>query len=107
MEADDIDADSAFYNDSIASSSTSLRSEITKYIYEYGRRYHGYKAGHYLYPNDEGELERMDIEHQNQLLQFDTKLHLAPLQEPQQILDLGTGSGNWSSVIKNLKRIRN
>jgi hypothetical protein len=37
----------------------------------------------------------MDIEHHNQKLQMDGKLHLCPLDDPKQILDLGTGSGIW------------
>ncbi len=38
------DNDSAF-GDSLASSTTSLRSAITKYQFEHGRRYHAYRAG--------------------------------------------------------------
>lgn len=38
----------------------------------------------------------MDIEHQNQMLQIDGKLHLSPLDHPQAILDLGTGTGIWA-----------
>ena len=38
------DNDSAF-GESLASSTTSLRSVMTKYEFEHGRRYHAYKAG--------------------------------------------------------------
>lgn len=39
----------------------------------------------------------MDLEHQNQKLQIDGKLHLCPLPErPHEILDLGTGTGIWA-----------
>ena len=39
----------------------------------------------------------MDIEHHNQKLQIDGKLHLCPLPEhPEEILDLGTGTGIWA-----------
>lgn len=38
------DDDSAC-GDSVASSTTSLRSAVTNYEYEHGRRYHAYKSG--------------------------------------------------------------
>jgi tRNA G46 methylase TrmB len=45
---------------------------------------------------DEKELERMDIEHHNCKLQLDGKLFLCPLvDDPKEILDLGTGTGIW------------
>ena len=96
MEADDQASDSAFGDGSstLESTTSSLRSAITKYEFENGRRYHAYKAGQYMVPNDEAELERMDIEHHNQGLQLGAP-HMAPLVQPQEILDLGTGSGVW------------
>lgn len=68
---------------------------MTKYQFEHGRRYHGYNAGKYQFPNDEEELNRMDIEHHNQKLQLDGKLHLCPLENPKEVLDIGTGTGIW------------
>ncbi|KAF2723098.1 S-adenosyl-L-methionine-dependent methyltransferase [Polychaeton citri CBS 116435] len=105
MEADDLyEHDSTFGGDraSLASSSTSLQSAITAYPFENGRRYHAYKAGIYSFPNDEQELNRMDIEHQNQLLQLGGKLHLCPLKDPQEILDIGTGTGIWAMDVADL-----
>ena len=99
MEADEqLDRDSTFGGDreSIASSSQSLDSEATRYVHEFGRRYHGYQAGKYNFPNDEREQNRMDVEHHNQRLQMDGKLHLCPMDDPKQILDLGCGSGIWA-----------
>ena len=98
MEADsEHDQDSTFggERDSIASSSTSLNSSITKYQYENGRRYHAYQSGKYSFPNDERELNRMDIEHHNQRLQLDGRLHICPLVDPKEVLDLGCGTGIW------------
>jgi ubiquinone/menaquinone biosynthesis C-methylase UbiE len=99
MEADnELENDSTFGGDraSIASSSTSMKSAIRKYEFENGRRYHAYQAGKYSFPNDEQELNRMDIEHHNQKLQMDGKLHLCPIAEhPTEIMDLGTGTGIW------------
>jgi len=98
MEADEQnDHDSTFGGSrhSLASSSTSLESAITNYQFEHGRRYHAYQAGKYSFPNDEKELNRMDIEHHNQRLQMGGALHLCPLENPEEVLDLGTGTGIW------------
>ncbi|GIZ38675.1 hypothetical protein CKM354_000208400 [Cercospora kikuchii] len=99
MEADDaVDHDSTFGGDreSVASSSTSMSSAVTRYQFENGRRYHAYQAGKYFFPNDEQELDRQDLEHHNQKLQLDGKLHKCPLvDEPKEILDIGTGTGIW------------
>jgi hypothetical protein len=91
MEADEqLEHDSTFGGDrqSLVSSSQSLDSEATRYNWEFGRRYHGYQAGKYNFPNDEKELNRMDVEHHNQRLQMNGKLHLCPLDDPKEILDL-------------------
>jgi SAM-dependent methyltransferase len=99
MEADNTrDHDSTFggERDSIRSSSDTMRSKCTDYQFENGRRYHGYQRGKYLFPNDEKEKARMDIEHHNQLLQLDGYLHLCPLDNPYEILDIGTGTGIWA-----------
>lgn len=82
--------------DSIASSSMSINSAITNYPIENGRRYHAYQEGKYLMPNDEREIERMDLEHRNQRLQLDGKLYICPLTNPTAVLDIGTGSGIWA-----------
>ena len=95
MEVDDHQSDSTFGDDGEGSTTTSIKSAITKYEFEHGRRYHAYKAGRYVFPNDEKELERLDIEHHNQGIQLGA-LHLAPIGTPQSILDIGTGTGVWA-----------
>lgn len=42
---------------------TSLRSSITDYVYENGRRYHAYHAGSYWGSNDEKAMDAMDIQY--------------------------------------------
>ena len=76
--------------------SISLTSTIYDYEYENGRRYHGYLAGSYPLPNDEKELERIDIKHHVMRLLCHGHLHLAPLEQPRIILDIGTGTGIWA-----------
>lgn len=105
MEADEqADHDSTFGGSraSLASSSTSLESAVTNYQFEHGRRYHAYQAGKYHFPNDEQELNRMDIEHHNQRLQMSGALHLCPVEDPEEILDLGTGTGIWAIDMADL-----
>ena len=37
----------------------------------------------------------MDIEHHNQRLQMNGALHRAPIVDPMEIVDIGTGTGFW------------
>ncbi|KAL8734682.1 MAG: hypothetical protein Q9166_001338 [cf. Caloplaca sp. 2 TL-2023] len=76
--------------------SASVSASILDYEFENGRRYHAYKAGSYPLPNDEQELERIDIKHHVALLLAGGNLHLAPLSNPKRILDIGTGTGIWA-----------
>lgn len=91
----DSDADSAFGGESTAS--TSLASSILNYEYSNGRRYHGYRSGAYLLPNDEMEQDRLDLLHHLFLMMLDGKLYMSPTHSPpERVLDLGTGTGIWA-----------
>ncbi|KAF4813663.1 Secondary metabolism regulator LAE1 [Colletotrichum siamense] len=85
---------------SIASSSTSLRSSLLDYRRENGRTYHRYKDGKYNMPNDERELDRMDLVHHMCLLTLDDRLGIAPPcregAKVGRVLDVGTGTGIWA-----------
>ncbi|CAJ0550954.1 Ff.00g108840.m01.CDS01 [Fusarium sp. VM40] len=62
-----------------------------------GRRYHAFREGTYLVPNDEEEQTRMDLVHHIYSLLLDGKLFLAPIGSPSgRVLDLGTGTGIWA-----------
>ncbi|KAI9883156.1 MAG: hypothetical protein M1823_005070 [Watsoniomyces obsoletus] len=90
------DADST-YSDGSSTRTASLTSSIFDYTYENGRRYHAFRQGNYLLPNDEKEQNRLDLYHHMTKLLLDGKLHLAPIgSNPQRILDLGTGTGIWA-----------
>lgn len=57
----DTHSDDDNYAESTASELTSLRSSITDYVYENGRRYHAYHAGAYWGSNDEKAVDAMDV----------------------------------------------
>ncbi|KXL42988.1 hypothetical protein M433DRAFT_70868, partial [Acidomyces richmondensis BFW] len=90
------DTDSA-YGDEVSTYSASVRSSIYNSLEQYGRTYHGYKAGRYALPTDEVELDRLDIHHHLILRAMHNKLYFAPLPADfaGRVLDIGTGTGIW------------
>ncbi|OQE45908.1 hypothetical protein PENCOP_c001G02337 [Penicillium coprophilum] len=85
----------------------SLTDSVIDYPVENGRTYHKYHEGAYVYPNDEQEMDRLDMQHHMFKLAMDGKLLQVPLQDPKHILDIGTGSGIWpiemSALFPNAK----
>lgn len=53
-------------------------------------------------PIDEPELDRMDMQHRKYYLLLNSRHFLAPISNPQRILDLGTGTGIWALDIADL-----
>ncbi|PGH06431.1 hypothetical protein AJ79_06520 [Helicocarpus griseus UAMH5409] len=49
----------------------------------------------YIYPNDEDELDRQDMQYEMLKLVNHGRIYFAPLVNPRHILDIGTGSGIW------------
>ncbi|KAF2646826.1 S-adenosyl-L-methionine-dependent methyltransferase [Massarina eburnea CBS 473.64] len=90
------ETDSAIGGLSYASSTTSARSDVYTAVEEFGRTYHGYKAGKYILPNDQQERDRLDLQHMIWLLLIDGGLNLAPIDEPKRVLDIATGTGIWA-----------
>ncbi|KAL3480789.1 S-adenosyl-L-methionine-dependent methyltransferase [Aspergillus californicus] len=80
-----------------ASSSTSLAESVLQYEFKYGRRYHGYQAGSYAFPNDEREQDRLDMVHHVYYRALHNRLFLAPFNpDGKRVLDIGTGTGVWA-----------
>lgn len=51
----------------------------------------------YAFPNDEEELERLDMQHAMMCRLMSDKLFWAPIHpNPTKVLDLGTGTGIWA-----------
>ncbi|KAL9017170.1 MAG: hypothetical protein Q9185_005499 [Variospora sp. 1 TL-2023] len=79
---------------------TSIASSITDYKFEHGRRYHAYKEGRYLLPNDEAEQDRMDLQYHALRLAFGDQMIFAPVSEKLgRVLDAGTGTGIWAEDV--------
>ncbi|KAI8712406.1 hypothetical protein NCS52_01338700 [Fusarium sp. LHS14.1] len=83
--------------DSDIDSTASITSSIFENHYFQGRTYANPKYGKHWAPNDEEQLEALDIIHHWLSLMLDNKLYLAPIGDnPQNILDVGTGTGIWA-----------
>ncbi|TGO73238.1 hypothetical protein BELL_0379g00180 [Botrytis elliptica] len=87
---DALENDSAFGGPAASNTSkTSLTSGITRYR----------MVGDIMLiemPNDDDEQDRMDLLHHVFNLVLDGKLYLAPIENPQRVLDVGTGTGIWA-----------
>lgn len=70
---------------------------VQNYNFENGRRYHAFREGSYLMPNDEREQDRLDFAHEIFRLLLRNGLTRAPMDPPpRRVLDLGTGTGAWA-----------
>ncbi|TGZ78801.1 S-adenosyl-L-methionine-dependent methyltransferase [Ascodesmis nigricans] len=75
----------------------SVWTSIRDYVYENGRRYHRYSEGSYILPNDEMEMERLELVHHQNLLLLRGSLCITPIEDvPMKVLDCGTGTGIWA-----------
>ncbi|KAB8077390.1 S-adenosyl-L-methionine-dependent methyltransferase [Aspergillus leporis] len=90
-------SDSAVGSLGSSSYATSLLSEARNYKYENGRRYHSYREGQCVLPNDEQEQDREDLLHHVRNLHFNGNLFHAPISEDvETVFDIGTGTGIWA-----------
>ncbi|KAL2060076.1 hypothetical protein VTL71DRAFT_9898 [Oculimacula yallundae] len=96
---DDFDNDSAFGDDT-ASETASLASAITRGYIENGRKYQTMKAHDYWSPADEKQFETYELGHLLYLILdsiMPEPLFHSPIGDnPQTILDIGTGDGTWA-----------
>lgn len=94
---DDSQAESAYHSES-GSTTTSVSSSIFSFTYANGRRYHSdrFQRADYFMPNDDSEQDRLDLYHHIFLTLLGGKLFTAPLDNPQRVLDVGTGTGIWA-----------
>ncbi|KAF2489681.1 methyltransferase domain-containing protein [Lophium mytilinum] len=99
----DIELDTGSDNDSAyagsVNSSTwtaSLTSSIQHFREENGRTYHSYRDGKYILPNDDSEMDRLDLQNMLFSMTISGALYVSPLQNPLHCLDVGTGTGIWA-----------
>ncbi|KAG7137185.1 Secondary metabolism regulator LAE1 like protein [Verticillium longisporum] len=91
------DNDSSADVESLRESTASLRSSILEYRNINGRHFQSSTTTDYWAPTDEKHIEGFDLAHQYMLLLMDNKLYNAPIgNNPQRILDIGTGTGIWA-----------
>ncbi|SCN91936.1 related to methyltransferase [Fusarium fujikuroi] len=79
--------------------SASLTDSVQTFPEEFGRTYHAYRAGSYMFPNDNTEQERLGIMGECYKMIMKGKLYMAPLstrRPPKNILDIATGIGDWA-----------
>ncbi|OHE94360.1 methyltransferase domain-containing protein [Colletotrichum orchidophilum] len=101
LEVDDVasvDGTISSIEDQISTYTASLTSSAIDYPTEYGRRYHAFRAGSYMGPNDELEMDRLDFHHTYMVKIIGKKLFLAPVppETTYRVLDIGTGTGIWA-----------
>ncbi|KAK0718886.1 S-adenosyl-L-methionine-dependent methyltransferase [Apiosordaria backusii] len=95
VDSDDLGTDDGYGTDTNTTASTSLAESVREFIYENGRRYHKFREGRYNFPNDDVEQQREDMKHQ-MVKMLCGQLFFAPIERPQEILDIGTGTGIWA-----------
>ncbi|KAG5967892.1 hypothetical protein E4U57_007970 [Claviceps arundinis] len=67
------------------------------HTYERGRRYPVFGDIQYPIPIDEMEQDREDMQHTMMMMLMKDKLFLSPIgNHPQNIFDIGTGTGTWA-----------
>ncbi|TQN70634.1 Secondary metabolism regulator LAE1, partial [Colletotrichum shisoi] len=95
---DDDGLEGSDYAESLASSGfTSLASRVMRHSHEGGRRYQSFLETIYPLPNDEPEQFREEMKHQMVKRLLDDNDYLSPIgNNPQKILDVGTGTGLWA-----------
>ncbi|KAM5353358.1 hypothetical protein ACJ41O_000008 [Fusarium nematophilum] len=75
----------------------SVTSSVFTYRTVNGRKFQVSKTTEYWAPLDERNQEAFDVAHQFTIMLFDDKLFCAPIKaNPQNILDVGTGTGIWA-----------
>lgn len=92
----DFNDDPFDFSDDPFDDSTSITSSVRACTDEHDRRYQCFKIGRYPIPNDDQEQDREDMKHAMLMELTDGALFFSPIGDnPQSILDVGTGTGEW------------
>ncbi|OQD76371.1 hypothetical protein PENDEC_c004G06193 [Penicillium decumbens] len=98
-------AEDPHYPDDWQSETTSIGSSIYRGLIENGRRYQNLRHEDYLIPSDDQMFEAYEAGHLVALvLESDRQnpLFRAPVHDPKQILDVGTGKGIWAIDVADM-----
>ncbi|KAJ5912936.1 hypothetical protein N7504_001819 [Penicillium tannophilum] len=85
--------------DDIHSETYSLASSIYRGVMENGRRYQTMREGEYWGPADDQHFEALEAGYLSQLVmdsESPNALFQSPIENPQNVLDIGTGRGTWA-----------
>ena len=95
-QAEPIESDNDSGIEDSGSETYSARCSLYIEAQEHGRGYHHYPLERqYLFPQDEREQFRLDFQHDIFQLLFNGRLYQSPIQDPQNVLELGCGTGKW------------
>ncbi|KAM6506777.1 hypothetical protein FALCPG4_018606 [Fusarium falciforme] len=79
---------------------TTVSSSILEYRKIQGRTHRSSNSTDYWTPNDDGHVEAFDVAHEWLTMMLDDKLYKPPIGDnPQRILDIGTGTGIWAMSV--------
>lgn len=92
-DATSVSGDSGYWD--AEASTRSATSSIFNYEEAHGRTYHAFHSGQYYIPNDSSEIDRIEVKYHAVRLALHDTLYFAPIQDPQTVLDVGTGTGLW------------
>jgi SAM-dependent methyltransferase len=91
------DGDSALGDWDRSTISSSINSTVKSFREEYGRRYHAFEENAYWLPNDDIEINRLELQHHCWRVSLAGQLYLSPIpRDVHHVLDVGTGSGAWA-----------
>ena len=95
----EIQVDSAASSFSEDADTYSLDDLLTDYPTHFGRTYHKYKEGSYLWPNDDQEIYRMRFQFLLMKMAQGNCMFYAPVKNPRHVLEVGTGTGMWAIAV--------
>lgn len=105
VDPDTYAVESAYFPSDWQSETTSIGSSIYRGLIENGRRYQALRNKEYLIPADDTQFEAYEAGHLCALIlesRHDNPFFRAPISDPKNILDIGTGKGTWAIDVADM-----